>query len=239
MNVTLPASLILSAADLAAIGVFFASTLLMRWLIEHAPESRPSTSQLMAAYRRAWMAEVPKRENRIVDATLVASLRNGAAFFASGTMIAIGGIFAALGQAETIMAVASDLTGGIENRAEVWEMKLIFILFLVVNAFLAFVWSHRLFGYCAVLIGAIPEAGEVEETRVAVERAASLNITAARSFNRGLRGTYYAIAALALFFGPVALGVAALVTSAIIYRREFLSESRRALMAGRPGKSRL
>ncbi|MBK0400611.1 DUF599 domain-containing protein [Limibaculum sp. M0105] len=222
---------LLSTADLAAVCVFLAVALGMRFLIEHAPASHPSTTQLMARYRRAWMHEIPKREHRIVDATLISSLRNGAAFFASGSMLAIGGLFAALGQAERIKSVATDLAEGIDDRTVIWEVKLLFLLVIVVGAFLRFVWAHRLFGYCAVLIGAIPTEGTEAETRLAAARAAALNVSAARSFNRGLRGTYFSLAALSWFIGPVALGVASVLTAAILYRREFMSESRAALMA--------
>lgn len=226
-------ALILSPADVAALVLFFGLYFTSTLLIERAPAAWPSTSQLMAHYRRLWMQQVPRRENRIVDATLLTTLRNGAGFFASGAMIVIGGIFAALGQAERIVAVASDLPGEIESRAEVWEMKLLFLLVLVAAAFLRFVWSHRLFGYCAVLVGALPEGGGEEETRAAVERAAILNITAARSFNRGLRGVYFSLAALAWLLGPVPLMIATVATAVLICRREFFSESRRALLAGR------
>jgi len=228
---TLPA--FLTGTDLAALVIFLVCSLALTRIIEHPSPQRPSTVQLMAEYRLQWMQEIPKRETRVVDASLLGSLRNGAAFFASGAIVAIGGIFAALGQAERIVNVASDITTEIELRSEVWELKLLFLLLLAVNAFLRFVWSHRLFGYCSVLVGAMPEDGDVEKTRIAVERAASINVSAERSFNRGIRGLYFAIAALAWLFGPVALIVATLATAAMIYRREFLSDSRKALLVGR------
>lgn len=223
----------LTPLDIAALAVFLIGPLILTRLIEHPGAGRPSTAALMADYRRKWMEQAPKRENRMVDAALITSLRNGAAFFASGCVIAIGGIFAAIGQAERIVDVAGDISTEIEPRAEVWEMKLLFLLVLTVSAFLRFVWAHRLFGYCAVLVGAMPEGGAAEETARAVRRAASINISGARSFNRGLRGIYFAIAALAWLLGPIALVIAALITTAMIYRREFLSESRAALMQER------
>jgi uncharacterized membrane protein len=227
----------LTVADIAALAIHFGCALILTRMIEHSGATRPSTAQLMAEYRRKWMQQVPRRENRIVDASLLGSLRNGSAFFASGSMIAIGGLFAALGQTERIVAVASDFASDVEIRAEVWEMKLLFLLVLMVNTFLRFVWAHRLFGYCAVLVGAMPEQGEAEETDLAVERAARIGISAARAFNRGLRCMYFGLAALAWFLGPYALAAASLVTAAMIYRREFLSESRKALLLGRSSQA--
>ena len=223
---------LLTVGNVMALAVFFACLFGSTWLIEHSSDERPSTSRLMAFYRRRWMHEVPYRSNRVLDSTLLVTLRNGSAFFASGSMIAIGGIAALLGQTERLVDVAEDLTGSMGTDRADWEAKLIFILLLMVWAFLSFVWSHRLFGYCAILMGAIPEHGSQDDITDSASRAAKLNISAGRSFNRGLRLVYFAIAALAWFMGPVALIVATLMTVATIYRREFRSLSREALLKG-------
>ena len=55
-------------------------------------------------------------------------------------------------------------------------------------------------------------------------------ITAARSFNRGMRATYFALAAVAWLAGALALAGAALITLAVLYRREFASHSRTILL---------
>jgi uncharacterized membrane protein len=222
--------------DIAALAIFFGCMLGMTRLIEHSCDARPSTSRMMAYYRRRWMQEVPSRANRVVDTSLLVALRNGASFFASGAMIAIGGIAALLGQTERLVDVVGDFAGGFAGGASAsqtdWEAKLLFLLILMVGAFLKFVWSHRLFGYCAILMGATPENGGAEETAAAVERAALLNISAGRSFNRGLKMVYFALAALAWFLGPAAFAAASLLTAGMIHRREFRSDSRRALLDG-------
>ena len=145
-------------------------------------------------------------------------------------MLAIGGLAALLGQTETLLGVAQNIVADIEATERIWEIKLIFLLVMMVIAFLNFVWSHRIFGYCAVLLGAMPEGGAEAEIDTAVERAARLNISAGRSFNRGLRGVYFMLAGLAWFLGPEALIAASFFTAAVICRREFLSETRRALL---------
>lgn len=216
--------------DLAALILFFAVVMGLRRAIEHCPASRPSTSHLMERFRRDWMRESPNRVNRMVDASLLVSQRTGASFFASGAMIAIGGLAALLGQADRLVDVAQDIVGELDTGRIAWEVKLVFLMVLTVDAFLKFVWSHRVFGYCAVLLGAIPENGAPDEVDIAVERAARLNISAGRSFNRGLRSVYFILAAMAWFLGPAAFMGAVLFTAAIIYRREFLSSTRDALV---------
>ena len=69
----------------------------------------------------------------------------------SASMIAIGGGFALLGNAERLAGLAGELT--LETAPiVVWEIKLIVMLLFATNAFLKFVWAHRLFGYAAVLM---------------------------------------------------------------------------------------
>jgi len=221
---------LLTGWDLAALVVFFIAIYGLRHLIERSPENRPSTSNLMSRYRLAWMEQSPKRANRMVDASLMVNQRAGSAFFASGAMLAIGGVAALLGQADRLVDVAQDLVADAQIARRVWEMKLIFILLLVVDVFLKFVWAHRTIGYSAVLLGAMPEDGSDEEVKKAVERAASVNIIGARSFNRGLRGLYFSLAAMAWFLGAEAFIITVVFTSGVIYRREFLSRTREALL---------
>jgi uncharacterized membrane protein len=95
---------------------------------------------------------------------------------------------------------------------------------------LKFIWSHRLFGYCAIMMAAVPNdpADPLAYHRAA--QAAEINISAARNFNRGLRSVYFALAALAWLFGAVPLLVATALCLAVLIRREFASGSRAVLL---------
>ena len=198
-------------------------------LIEHAPRRFPSTSNLMADYRREWMVHFVSREPRIFDAQVIGQLRQGTAFFASAALIAIGGALALLGDLERVMGVAEDLTAG-DKPVLVWEVKILLIVVFLVNAFLKFVWSNRLFGYCAVMMGAVPNTADHPVAYRRAAKAAEINITAARGFNRGLRSLYCALAAAAWLLGAWALIAAALLTAMVLLRREFASTSRAVLL---------
>ncbi len=216
--------------DVLAASVFIVAWVGMTRLIEKPGEGRPSTHEIMAGYRMRWMEAMLRRDPRIVDAHLLGAMRNGAAFFASGCMIAIGGVVALLGQTERMVIVARDLTPDLEITRTAWEAKLLVLALVLVSAFMKFVWSHRLFGYCAVLIGAVTEDPEDPENQRIARKAGHINITAARNFNRGLRALYFSMAMLAWFLGAWAFIVATLLTAAMLHRREFRSESREALL---------
>lgn len=218
-----------SLFDLAALTLLIASWLWIGWRIENPPKGRPSVSWLMADFRRDWMKRMVERDPRIFDAQLAGNLRQATAFFASAAMIAIGGGLALIGNTEQLAGVAEDL---IQDSAPafVWEVKILVVLLFLSNAFLKFVWSHRLFGYCAVLMAAVPNDREDPLAYPRAAQAAEISITAARSFNRGMRSTYFALAAVAWLAGALPLGGAALITVAVLYRREFVSHSRQILL---------
>lgn len=193
-------------------------------LAEYPPKWRPSVSLLMQDYRYRWMTEFLTRQPRIFDVSLIDSLRQGTAFFASASMIAIGGGVALIGNAATLQGLAQDLTIGLD--AAQLRFKLIVVVGLLSNALLKFIWSHRLFGYCAIMMAAVPNDHTASMAAPRARQAAEINITAAKSFNRGLNAIYFALATLAWLIGPWALILATAATAGVQMRREFASQSR-------------
>ena len=115
-------------------------------------------------------------------------------------MIAIGGLVALIGNTDQIAGVTKDLTQTAEP-ASVLELKLVLVLLFIGNAFLKFVWSHRLFGYCSVLMAAVPNDAKDPTALSRAKKAGTINITASRSFNRGIRAIYFGLAATAWILG--------------------------------------
>ena len=130
--------------DLIAFAGLILAWLATGWFTEHPPANRPSVSVLMNDYRRDWMRQFVTREPRIFDATVVDSLRQGTAFFASASMIAIGGGVALLGNAAVVKGLAAQLS--LHEDAVGIELKLILMLTFLANSLLKFIWSNRLFG---------------------------------------------------------------------------------------------
>jgi uncharacterized membrane protein len=216
--------------DATALGVFLSAWLLIGWFIEHPPKSRPSVSLLMQDYRREWMRQFVTRQPRIFDATMIDNLRQGTAFFASASMIAIGGGIALIGNPAMVLGLARDLT--LSADATALQVRVLLVIAFLSNALLKFIWAHRLFGYCAILMAAVPND---PDDPIAIHRAgqaAEINITAAKSFNRGLRAIYFALGALGWLLGPYALMAATVFTGSVLIRREFASLSRLIILRG-------
>ena len=202
------------------------------WYIERGPRADESTRAIMQKRRKEWMQVLAQRSLRMYDANLLSGLQSNAAFFTSTCLVALGGTFAILGQADRLVLVADALPIPHASEPATIRLRLFLPVVFLTYAFLKFAWSTRLFGYCAVLMGAIPEWGTAPEDEIyaASHRAGQLNGLAARSFAGGLRGVYFALATLAWLIHPLAMVLATLGVMRMIHRREFRSESRAAML---------
>lgn len=216
--------------DTIALGVTLGLWLGVGWFIEHPPKRWPSVSYLMQGYRHEWMREFVTRSPRVFDGTIIDSLRQGTAFFASASMIAVGGGLALIGNPALLMGLAADLP----LPSDLAQMRLrgVLVVLFLVNALLKFIWANRLFGYCAIVMAAVPNDPAHPNALLRAGQAADLNITAAKSFNRGLRSIYFALGALAWLIGPWPLMAAAGVTAGVLLRRDFASVSRQVMLRG-------
>src|SRR5665811_1824869 len=125
-------------------------------LIENTAKGRSGLNSLMNGYRDEWMERLLARDMRMVDAQVTASLQNGTAFFASTSLIAIGGTLTLLRSTEQILTVVAALPFGVAPSPELWELKMIGLAVIFVYAFFKFAWSYRLFNYFAIMVGAAP-----------------------------------------------------------------------------------
>ena len=216
--------------DAAALGWLLAAWLLASWLIENPPRRFPSVSLIMQDYRRDWMRTFVTRQPRIFDATLIDSLRQGTAFFASASMIAIGGGVALIGNAGAVQRLADDLP--LAGTGPDMALRMLPVLGFLANALLKFVWAHRLFGYCSILMAAVPNDPADPSALHRARQAAVINIHAAKNFNKALRSIYFALAALGWLLGPAAFLLATAATLYVTWRREFASHSRQILLQG-------
>ncbi|MDP6517888.1 MAG: DUF599 domain-containing protein [Alphaproteobacteria bacterium] len=191
-----------------------------------------SLSAAMDRYRRRWMVEMMRREMRMVDTSLVATLQQGIGFFATTAILVVGGLVAAMGAAEPGVAALSDLPFAVRTSKIAWEIKVLLLLAIFIYCFFKFAWAFRLSNYFAILIGAAPVAtGETPDEAAHVERAVRLGGIAAHHANGGLRAYYFGLAALGWFLHPALFALATTWVVLVLYRREFHSRALRALNA--------
>ncbi len=229
-------SLAHSPLDLAAIALFLAVWFLYALAVEGRFSSRQTLTSAMNSQREEWMRTMARRELRMIDTGIMSGLQQGTAFFASSCLLAIGGCFALLGSTDAVLDVLSDLPATDELARPAFEAKVLGLIAVLSYAFFKFGWSYRLFNYCSILIGAVPQPGDLtataEKTEAAVRRAARMNMLAGGHFNAGLRGIFFSIGYLGWFVGPWVFMATTLFIVAVLARRQFFSAARQAVMEG-------
>ena len=223
--------MLLSTLDLVAVAVFLFGWVAYHVLVERSDFGRNALNNRMNEYRLRWMLEMQARDARIVDASIMSTLQSGTSFFASTSLLALGGSLTLLRGADDALRILSDLPLGTVASRTVWDMKVVGLTAIFGYAFFKFAWSYRLFNYASILIGATPSAksGRPEQRRLTALRAAEMNIVAGRHFNRGQRAFFFALAYLGWFIGPLVLiGTTATVVVAILVR-QFASDALQAV----------
>jgi uncharacterized membrane protein len=217
-------------ADALALLYFLAAWIGYSILIEHTDHGRSGLNSLMNRYRDEWMEELLVREMRMVDAQVTAALQNGTAFFASTSLLAIGGSLAMLRAPQDALSVVAWLPFGEVTTQTMWEAKILGLAVIFVYAFFKFAWSYRLYNYVAILVGAAPQPKQRHSKRARqfVKRTARICEDAGRHFNRGQRAFFFALGYLGWFLGPVPLALTTTGVVIVMWRRQFRSPSREA-----------
>ncbi len=217
--------------DLGALAFFITAWLSYHFAVEFSPARHGGLNVRMNEYRRVWMEQMLARENRMVDANIMGSLQNGTAFFASTSLLAIGGVLTLLRATENVLTAMADLPFGLTTTRLAWEVKVIGLAVIFVYAFYKFAWSYRIFNYAAILVGAVPRADDrhKEDAKAAVQRAAAMNVVAGRHFNRGQRAFFFALAYLGWFVSAYLFMAGTAACLYVMWRRQFASDAIRAL----------
>jgi uncharacterized membrane protein len=181
------------------------------------------------------MLQATFRENRIVDSAVTQSLSASPAFFASTSILIIGGLLAAMGATEKASELVHEIPFAVRTSALVFDLKLGLLAAIFVHAFFRFTWSIRQYSFGAIIVGAAPEARlfVTDAQREAfADHAGRVMGLAAETFNDGLRAYYLSFAAVAWFFSPWAFIGGTVAVLWVLYRREFHSEVLVALRSG-------
>jgi uncharacterized membrane protein len=80
-----------SNVDLFALLFFLGAWIGYSIVIEMTPHGKLGLNALMHRYRSLWMERMLARDARMMDGQVIGSLQNGTAFFASTSLIALGG----------------------------------------------------------------------------------------------------------------------------------------------------
>src|SRR5690348_500410 len=143
-----------SHLDYIAIGLFMFSWGAYALALDRTLYASRGLNRRMNHYRELWMKQMLRRDMRMIDGQVSASLQNGTAFFASTSLLAIGGALTLVRSGGDIMELVGALPFGVVPTQLQWEAKTLGLATILIYAFFKFAWSYRLFNYVAIMLGA-------------------------------------------------------------------------------------
>jgi len=222
----------LAPADYLAVLGFFAGWAGYALFARRRSLMQPSVLAATNRERTRWMLQSTYRDNRVLDGVVVQNLSASPSFFASTTILIIGGLLAVLSSTERASEIVKEIPFAARSTVLVFDLKVVLLTAVFVFAFFRFTWSLRQYTMGALLVGAAPDhtqfTSDVQREAFAA-RAGRVMGLAAEAFNDGLRAYYLAFAAVAWFFSPWSMIAATAGVIWILYRREFHSEVLEAL----------
>lgn len=208
------------------------------WYTARRSLDTPTLAFAMHRYRKQWIRKALRRDNRIADTNIVANLERNVSFFASTTLFILAGLMTVLGSAsDTVIQILNDIPLSDHSTKGQWMLKVLMLICLFVYAFFKFTWALRQFGYVLVMLGGVPEAYEQpsdEESNRHAESISLLASKAAGNFNNGLRTYYFCMAVLGWFVNFWLFMTLTALVMAVLYRREFRSDTLGILMSDLP-----
>lgn len=221
--------------DALALVGFFAAWIGYARFAKRRATTHPSILASTNRIRREWMLQATYREVRVVDGVVVQSLSTSPSFFASTTILIIGGLLALLGTTDKATELVKEIPFAARTSVLLFDFKLLVLLVVFIYAFFRFTWSMRQYTFGALLIGSAPESHQFEARGLSREafadRAGGVMGLAAETFNDGLRAYYLSFALIGWVFSPLVFVIGTALVVYILYQREFHSDVLGALNA--------
>ena len=217
--------------EIVALAWFLLAWMGYSFALEHAPLARHSLNVRMDAFRLHWMLRMIERDVRILDSAILGSLQNGSAFFASTSLIALGGTVSLFKSSDEAQTLLSALPFAMTATHAMWDMKVFGLVVIFAYGFFKFAWAYRIMNYAAILIGATPNVVDKDhpEARAMAHRASAMITLGGAHFNRGQRAFFFALGYLGWFVSPYVFMISTTAIVFVMARRQFGAESLRPL----------
>jgi uncharacterized membrane protein len=218
-------------ADIVAAAIFVVCWFGYGQFAAQVATKRPSLISAVQKFRGAWIERMSLGDNHIADAALLGNLLRGTLFFASTTVLILGGLAALLGTAPKVADVVAQLPYSPTSDARLAEIKVLSLILFYVYAFFKFTWSAWQYNVLSIMVGAMPAHGAGEKLRAGYAQAGMrVAALAGDSYNAGIRAYYFSIPLMAWLIHPLLFLVGTIAVTVVIYRREFHSPMLRALL---------
>ena len=180
----------------------------------------------MHQYRITWMNRAISRPDPAVDTIALGNLMKSVSFFASTSILIVAALIPLFSYGDKANILLAALPYTISNPSPIWEIKTLLLIVIFIYSFFKYTWALRQYNYASIIILSIDDKPKSStESLSLAERNANILSNAARHFSMGIRGYYFALAALSWYLHPYIFIIATTLVTAIIFRREFLSKA--------------
>ena len=142
--------------DWTALALFFISWIGYVLFAKRRAKAERTLLSSTNHYRRLWMLQVTHRDQRIVDAAVTQNLASSPSFWASTTILVLGGLLAVLGTNDKASELVKDLPFAARTSMLVFDVKILVLLTVFIYAFFRFTWSMRVYSFGAIMVGSAP-----------------------------------------------------------------------------------
>lgn len=232
-----------SILDLISFGWFLVCWIGYSTFARLAAKKTNTLSSILYRFRKEWILKLSTTGMSEVDAELLASLEKQVSFFASTSLLILASLVTVLSTASDVFLNLANLWFVQEVAQELIQIKLLLLIVIFTYAFFTFTWAIRQYGFVFIVFGSsfntvrYYKGGADKYKAIAQERnfnaVAKVLDRAAHSYNYGLRAYYFALAFLGWFISPWVFMAACATTVFVLYRREFKSNTVKALALSR------
>jgi uncharacterized membrane protein len=182
----------------------------------------------LTVLRVAWMRNMARRDNRLMDGQLLGQTLSSSSFFASSNLLLIAASSGALFGGQAFHNVSNLIVVKTSSRL-LFEGQLALVVVTLARGLLDFIWAIRQLNYALAAVGATPPHVDEATSRRFGELVGRLLNPALGSFSSGVRGYYFALAAAAWLFGPIPFIAATIGAMALMIWRQRSSPAATAI----------
>jgi uncharacterized membrane protein len=182
--------------------------------------------------RLKWMRMLLKtrREHRTFDGILLGQISGAMAFFGSATLIVLAGLVGTLANISNVHRSLLAVPFFPATSLGLFTLHFATLTIIMAICFFSFTYALRKLAYTLAMIGALEEApGDDPESQVMIMETAIVMTEAVKSLNNGIRGFYFAVAALVLFVDPYICMITTMGMSILLYYRQGFSTTALAI----------
>lgn len=188
---------------------------------------RGSLNSQLHSVRLRWFEvhQDTDREHRVFDAIMLGHISNSISYFGSGTLLVLAGLVGALANVNNVYLLTRGLAFVDHAMSlELFTLCVFLLAAILAQCFFSFTYALRKMAYTFAMLGGLQATkADTRQARIMGEQSAVVLTEAVRSINTGIRGYYYAVAAMFLFAGPWICILATVAITALLYYRQLFS----------------